>query len=133
MIILLWHTFCVMFWWKINFLLDENNEKNYLISTQPGTRLQISTHPQGPKIKLAPREPINWILYLTNVWCDICIHIACTVKNAKKNTVQKKLNIVTGSVYWHQTGHSWHRSQCLAAVWISFLDYLPQALRGLIL
>ena len=94
---------------------------------------QIRTHPKAQKFNLAPRAPINQIFYLTNVWCDNCIHIACTVKNAKKNTVQKKLNIVTGSVCWHQTGHSWHRSQCLAAVWISFLDYLPQALRGLIL
>ena len=99
------------------------------MSAQPGT----STQPKAQKFNLAPRAPINQILYLTNVWCDICIHIACTVKNVKKNTVQKKLNIVTGSVCWHQTGHSWHRSQCLAAVWISFLDYLPQALRGLIL
>ena len=63
----------------------------------------------------------------------VYMYIACSAKNAKKNTVQKKLNIVTGSVYWHQTGHSWHRSQCLAAVLIIFLDYLPQALQGLIL
>ena len=105
-----------------------------LFNKHPAWNKAENKHPPSrPKNSISSQGTYKSNIVLTNVWCDICIHVACTVKNAKKNTVQKKLNIITGSVCWHQTGHIWHRSQCLAAVWISFLDYLPQALRGLIL
>ena len=59
------------------------------------------------------------------------LFVACAVNVAIRSTAQRVLSTATGSVWWHQTEHNWHKSQCLAAVWTGSLEHLLQTLQGL--